>query len=104
MEGRVVFLIFTIGFGVAWRPLGKGDSCMRKLPGNLLIVIVATVLVAVAPAAAQDAPYTAPRLAGSENPDLNGVWQALNTANWDLRPHAAAPSAFPTLWPLGVMS
>ena len=70
---------------------------MRNLPGNLLIVIVASVLVAVSPAAAQDAPYTAPRLVGTENPDLNGIWQALNTANWDLRPHAAAPSAFPIL-------
>jgi len=23
-------------------------------------------------------------------PDLNGIWQALNTADWDLEPHAAA--------------
>ena len=48
---------------------------MRKLPGNLVIVIVATALVALAPAAAQDAPYTAPRLVGTENPDLNGIWR-----------------------------
>jgi hypothetical protein len=24
-------------------------------------------------------------------PNLNGIWQVLNTANWDLRAHAAAP-------------
>jgi hypothetical protein len=32
-----------------------------------------------------------PRLA-SGKPDLNGIWQALNTANWDLETHAARPA------------
>ena len=50
------------------------------------------------PAAGQGAPaYRAPRLAGTEKPDLNGVWQVMNTANWDLEPHAAGPSPFPAL-------
>lgn len=31
-----------------------------------------------------------PRTAGGK-PDLNGVWQALNTANWDLETHAPSP-------------
>ncbi len=31
--------------------------------------------------------YRAPRLDG--HPNLNGIWQALNTANWDLQSHAA---------------
>ena len=31
-----------------------------------------------------------PRVAGK--PDLNGIWQAMNTANWDLEPHAAKPA------------
>ena len=26
---------------------------------------------------------------------MNGIWQALNTANWDIRPHAAARSLLP---------
>jgi hypothetical protein len=50
---------------------------------------------------AQAPDYTAPRLIGSDQPDLNGIWQALNTANWDIRPHAAQPSAIPQL--LGAM-
>src|SRR5437660_7792155 len=33
--------------------------------------------------------YRAPRT-GNGQPDLNGVWQALNTADWDLEGHAAA--------------
>jgi len=40
-----------------------------------------------APAAAQT--YRAPRTADGR-PNLNGIWQALNEANWDLEPHAAA--------------
>lgn len=31
-----------------------------------------------------------PRLGGK--PDLNGIWQAMNTANWDLEAHAARPA------------
>jgi hypothetical protein len=38
------------------------------------------------PAAAS---YRAPRGPDGVHPDLNGVWQAMNTANYDLEPHAA---------------
>jgi len=34
--------------------------------------------------------YSAPRTASGQ-PDLNGFWQALNTAHWNLEPHTAAP-------------
>jgi hypothetical protein len=30
-------------------------------------------------------------------PDLNGFWQALNTANWDLEEHGAEPSPYPNM-------
>lgn len=30
-----------------------------------------------------------------ENPNLNGVWQAITTANWNLEPHSAAISPVP---------
>ena len=46
----------------------------------------------VAPALAQTpAPYRAPRLKGTDHPDLNGLWESLNEGNWDIRAHAAAP-------------
>jgi hypothetical protein len=38
--------------------------------------------------AATPAAYRAPRLADN-HPDLNGIWQALNEANWDLEAHMA---------------
>lgn len=36
-----------------------------------------------------EAAYRAPRGPGG-HPDLNGVWQAMNTAGWDVEPHAAS--------------
>jgi hypothetical protein len=43
-------------------------------------------------AQAQTAAYRAPRAADG-NPDLNGIWQAINSAHWNVEPHAAAPGA-----------
>ncbi len=40
------------------------------------------------PKARAAAHYIAPRGPGG-HPDLNGVWQVLNTANWDIEPHPA---------------
>jgi len=46
-------------------------------------------------ATAQTTTYKAPRLGG--HPNLNGIWQAMNTANWDLEAHAAGPDAVAAL-------
>ena len=34
--------------------------------------------------------YRAPRTADGKA-NLNGIWQAINTANWDIEAHSAAP-------------
>ena len=47
--------------------------------------------------AAQAPAYRAPRTKDGK-PDLNGIWQAVNTANWDIEGHGAAPGPF---WQLG---
>jgi hypothetical protein len=60
-------------------------------------VVIAVHLLTMRPAAAQDVAYRAPRFIGTTNPDLNGVWQAVNTANWDLQDHSAQPGPFPRL-------
>src|SRR4029453_611072 len=33
-----------------------------------------------------------PRTSWDKKPDLNGIWQALNTADWDLEAHTGGPS------------
>ena len=50
------------------------------------------VVLQAGPAGGQQAPrYRAPRAADG-HPDLNGIWQALNTANYDLEAHLARPA------------
>jgi hypothetical protein len=48
------------------------------------------------PGHAQVPAYRAPRTADGK-PNLNGIWQALNTADWDLQGHAAAKGPVPSL-------
>jgi hypothetical protein len=45
-------------------------------------------MVLLAPAGAQNQTYKAPR-GPDGHPNLNGVWQAMNSANWDLAGHSA---------------
>jgi hypothetical protein len=54
--------------------------------GGALVAMWATPLAGQAPAA-----YRAPRAADGK-PDLNGIWQALNEANYDLEMHMARPA------------
>jgi hypothetical protein len=55
-------------------------------------VCAATVLLAAVTTTAGQAPaYRAPRAADGR-PNLNGIWQAMNSANWDIEAHAAGPS------------
>ena len=54
--------------------------------------IAALVSVSIAPVSGQQAPaYRAPRGADG-HPDLNGIWQAINEANWDIEMHMARPA------------
>jgi len=53
-------------------------------------------------AVAQTRAYRAPRTPDGK-PNLNGVWQALNSANWDLSDHAARPGAVIAMGALGAI-
>src|SRR3954467_778464 len=54
--------------------------------------LTAFVSIMVAPVSGQQAPaYRAPRGADG-HPDLNGIWQALNEANYDVEMHVARPA------------
>jgi len=49
----------------------------------------------------QSAPSKIPRLPDGK-PDLNGIWQAMNTANWDLVTHGPVPSTIVAMGAQGV--
>ena len=80
----------------------KVDHCWeaRKVAGLMRIsmqlamkvVVAGTILEAAAmPLAGQSAAYRAPRTSAGK-PDLNGIWQTLNEANYDLEEHSARPA------------
>lgn len=65
----------------------------RNLRGTMTMIgvtaaaMVAVLFLTVQPSAAQN--YMAPRTADGQ-PDLNGIWQAVGSASYDLEGHAAA--------------
>jgi hypothetical protein len=66
-------------------PLRRPNVCVAVAAGLVIALLVPSL-------AAQDRGYKAPRLAGTDHPDLNGLWQALNTAYWDIQDHSAQPA------------
>jgi hypothetical protein len=62
-----------------------------------MAAVSAVSLLAGLPAAAQTQTYRAPRAADG-HPDLNGIWQAFTTANFDLQDHSQQAG---TMWELG---
>ena len=59
-------------------------------------VILASALLIASSVPGQTG-YKAPRTPDGK-PNLNGIWQAMNTANWDVEAHPAAPGP---MWELG---
>src|SRR5207253_4216603 len=70
-------------------PRGGPTRGPRSRETEVTRATLCAVVMATAVAAAQSQAYRAPRTAGGQA-DLNGFWQALNTANWDLEAHEAA--------------
>src|SRR3979409_1311206 len=69
---------------------------MRTRFRSAMIVTAAAAVLAARGAqvprrGSQTDAYRAPRTADG-TPDLNGTWQALNTANYDIQAHAARPA------------
>ncbi|PYR66274.1 MAG: hypothetical protein DMF88_16875 [Acidobacteria bacterium] len=51
---------------------------------------IIVLVLAATPAAAQDSStYTPPKTRDGQ-PDLQGIWQVLNTASWDIQDHGAS--------------
>jgi hypothetical protein len=71
------------------------------LTRRVVLAALAAALGAT-PAAAQTPAYKAPRTADG-HPDLNGIWQALNTADWDIQDHSAAAGPLASLGAAGAI-
>src|SRR5207344_2889904 len=78
---------------------------MGKRHGGVVAFVAATALTVFrlttaqaqqTPPAGQFPPYKAPHTMGG-HPDLNGIWQAFVTANWDIQDHEAQPGPHPEL-------
>ena len=54
--------------------------------------VTAVISFAIAPLSGQQAPGYRPPRGPDGHPDLNGIWQALNEANWDIEMHMARPA------------
>jgi hypothetical protein len=61
------------------------------IQNSMKAAVTAAVLAAGAMALVGQTPYRAPRADGGK-PDLNGIWQTLNEANYDLEGHNARPA------------
>jgi hypothetical protein len=85
------------------------QGVLRQLTGRWFVPVLvgmataATILwIGSRPIMGQGATYRAPRTPDGR-PDLNGLWQAVNTANWDLEDHEPRPSPLPALGARGAI-
>src|SRR4051812_23362670 len=67
------------------------DICIAAMAAGVGAIVATTALPVEGQAPAAPAAYRAPKLADG-HPDLNGIWQALNEANYDLEAHMARPA------------
>ena len=65
-------------------------------------ILIATALLCPAPDTHASAQYAAARTPDG-NPDLNGIWQAMGSAHWDLEAHAARHGPVEALGALGAI-
>ena len=74
------------------------ESAAQPGPRTLLASALLFAFVVVGPGTAFAAGhlagehYTPPRAPGTTHPDFNGVWQAMNEANYDLEAHVGRPA------------
>lgn len=69
------------------------------IAGGILSAASIMLVGSVAPSAGQAAAYKAPRTHDGK-PNFTGIWQTINSANWDIEPHAAeqGPKQFGALF------
>jgi hypothetical protein len=73
---------------------------MHRLLPPALLGLAAVAAATLGPAAVAQERARPERIAGK--PNLNGLWQAANTAHWNLEAHSAEP--IEEFWPLGALA
>jgi hypothetical protein len=74
----------------------------RFAGATVAMMLLTTLELGVIPAASGAEAYRAPHTADGR-PNLNGIWQAVNTANWDIQEHAARPGQVIALGAVGAV-
>jgi hypothetical protein len=104
-------LLYPIGGRLDLREMqdgrfGKETQMRNRLRGarfaSAIAALITALQLSVNPTASQADVYKAPRTAEGK-PNLNGVWQALNTANWDIQEHPAQPGQVVALGAVGAV-
>ena len=77
----------------------------KRLPGTLVALGLAALAVVLVPALASTSAQRASTTARTpdDKPDLNGIWQAIGTAHWNLEGHAARPGPIVQLGAVGAV-
>jgi hypothetical protein len=68
---------------------------LRKLVGTMASIVLLFFAMFPSEVASKTA---------AGKPDLSGIWQTLNEANWDVEPHVAAQGALDTLGAIGAVA
>ena len=76
---------------------------IRRCFVSAMSIVAAGLLLLPTLAAAQSSAADIPRTSDGR-PDLNGIWQVLNSANWNLEPHTASQGAVETLGAIGAVA
>src|ERR1700687_3376501 len=80
--------------------MGKPFRVMDVAIGLASAMAVSSLLAVPSAAQTPSPAYKAPRLTGTVNPNLSGLWQTLNEGNWDVEAHGAqaGPPQFGALY------
>src|SRR5437870_9984620 len=84
------------------RLFGSGEIPRMRFRLAIIAATAAVLSPAVGPAGGQGQVYKAARTRDGK-PNLNGIWQALGTAYWDIEGHAARPGAVAALGAVGAV-
>src|SRR5688500_978318 len=82
---------------------GRWGIVVAAAAGGAVLALLVVMATRGTPTSGQESAYRAPRLEGTEHPNLNGLWQSVTTANWDIQDHSAQAGPVLSLGAWGAM-